>query len=225
MKPKSANYFVMKPTLSYRETLDRYRSNKMSSWGASDQVRASDAAFRAEYEAKANDTSLTDDERLIAAMTPYDSFQRPLAFLALVEEGFAPFRDKTVLARSLMGEWSSFDLPSNYDWSDVFATIRNVDLRALMDDEQRPFLDALPDQVTLYRGGGHFTRACGHSWSIDRAVSEWFAAGVRGDNNPRPVVWTVTVPKSAVAFVLVDRQEKECVLFERPEKPVVAKNL
>lgn len=73
--------------------------------------------------------------------------------------------------------------------------------------EARTFFDALPDVVTVYRGGSR-ERVRGLSWTTDRAVGESFARGHRGIRVPDPVVATATVRKGHHYGVPVSRRDR-----------------
>ena len=97
-----------------------------------------------------------------------------------------------------------------------------------MGPEARRFYESLPPIVTLYRGADRSIRK-GLSWTLDLETAKGFAQGHRMLFNPHPTIFTARVRKSSVAFVCVDRQESECVLFRPPRNmalqestPVVA---
>lgn len=75
---------------------------------------------------------------------------------------------------------------------------------ALLHESDRPFWDAQPDLLTVYRGcGGRLRnnqRTLGLSWTLDRGVAESYAAACRGPGNV-PGVWEASLLKSdAIAY-------------------------
>jgi hypothetical protein len=79
-------------------------------------------------------------------------------------------------------------------------------------------LSALPDTLTIYRGGDMDSAAEGFSWTLSRRIAEDFA---RLENNNMgssryarefPELVTATIPKSAVSLHITGRKEEEIVL-------------
>jgi hypothetical protein len=79
---------------------------------------------------------------------------------------------------------------------------------------QRAFFNALPAQVTVFRGCTR-PRLRGLAWTTDRAVAEGFARGHRGICVPEPVIASAIIPKEHIFFVSDDRNEKEIILDPR----------
>lgn len=70
-------------------------------------------------------------------------------------------------------------------------------------------LQTLPDVVTIYRGAQYNEPPKGFCWSVSYEVAEWFA---KRFSNRNPVVYTATVPKSAVLFYTNALNEQEVVV-------------
>lgn len=83
-----------------------------------------------------------------------------------------------------------------------------------MNDEDRSFVDGLPDLITIYRGC-HKAHVLGVSWSTDKAVAGRFARGHRGIAVERAVIASAVIPKCAVFTVITDRDESEVVIDPR----------
>jgi hypothetical protein len=119
--------------------------------------------------------------------------------------------------RVAVDEWGSFDAIPHARYAALFA--RNAACRPvrMIGAAEQAFLDDLPDPVTLYRGQSERDQL-GLSWTTDVASAERFAKGHRGIPVPRPAVFTVTLPKHAIAFCCVERGEAEVVLMELPPR-------
>ena len=98
---------------------------------------------------------------------------------------------------------------------------RKVDGRLMMDEKEQLYFDALPDEVTIYRGcnikelnylkkKGN-TSCLGISWTTDRGVAEFFA--FRVGNRDRVVVSAV-VKKSSIITFINNRDEYECIFLD-----------
>lgn len=92
----------------------------------------------------------------------------------------------------------------------------------LMPPDARVACEAMPDPVRIYRGQSATPgRRLGLSWALDPNVAQRFAEGHRGTRNQNPTVFCIEVPKSAIAFAVVDRDEAETVLFAVPPRHAV----
>lgn len=108
------------------------------------------------------------------------------------------------------------NLWQNYDeWHDVLHAERG-DRTAMMDDDERAALAALPDEVTIWRGYNaddeDDERHIGFSWSLRRDCAEWFAerfASHRG----RARVLCARVRKADVVALFTGRGEDEIVVL------------
>ena len=81
-----------------------------------------------------------------------------------------------------------------------------------MDEEERAALEALPDQVTVYRGCGPDNKD-GFSWSLKREVAEGFPYKALYGTD-QPILLTATVLKKKIAALKLGRNEHEAILFE-----------
>jgi hypothetical protein len=79
---------------------------------------------------------------------------------------------------------------------------------------QREIFDALPDEITVFRGCSR-SRVRGVAWTTDRRVAEGFAHGHRFIRVPDPVVASAIIPKEHIFFWTDERNEKEVVLEPR----------
>lgn len=84
-------------------------------------------------------------------------------------------------------------------------------VRPMMTPDEQAAYDALPEQVTIYRGCGPVNKQ-GASWSLDRRVAERFPFLMRY-RTPRPLLITATVRKSQVLALKLDRGEAEVITF------------
>jgi hypothetical protein len=95
------------------------------------------------------------------------------------------------------------------EWFDLLMDERPGRHEHFMDEQDRERFDALPDQVTVWRGwpveGGN---PSGLSWTLDRERAVWFAT--RFDQVG--VVAEITVPKEEIIAVLVGRGEDEVIV-------------
>jgi hypothetical protein len=79
-----------------------------------------------------------------------------------------------------------------------------------MDADERAVFDALPDEITIYRGYAKGHVRLGLSWTLDRDRAEWFARrfSLLG-YEPRLV--TATIPKTQAFAFFNSRSEREIV--------------
>ena len=91
----------------------------------------------------------------------------------------------------------------------------------MMDEKEQLYFDALPDEVTIYRGcnikelnylkkKGN-TSCLGISWKTDRGVAEFFAFRV---GNKDRVVVSAVVKKSSIITFINNRDEYECIFLD-----------
>lgn len=121
----------------------------------------------------------------------------------------------------LLGEvWSRCDNIGQYkdDLLDAFEGF-GIDFRSnipeLMFPEEIAALEALPDQIVIYRGCGPENRN-GLSWTLDRetAISFPFKAFYTAT---RPILLTATLSKRRIAALKLDRNEHEVIVAGLPE--------
>lgn len=87
-------------------------------------------------------------------------------------------------------------------------------LPKLMSRKEKAAFDALPDQVTIYRGCGPRNRD-GLSWSISREVAMKFPFTNRYETE-EPILLTATVSKCRIAALKLDRNEQEAIVVDLP---------
>lgn len=109
--------------------------------------------------------------------------------------------------------WSdSENIWENVDtWRDIF---HGMPYGTLCDTEALEKLEAMPDELTIYRGTCAPDQAgSGLSWTLDRGKAVWFArrfANLDGHTGA-PVLLTGTVSKADVLGYLTDRGEDEII--------------
>jgi hypothetical protein len=81
-------------------------------------------------------------------------------------------------------------------------------------EEQRAF-DALPDEITIYRGCGPMNEF-GYSWTLDRTVAEAFPFKARYTTK-YPTLLTTTIKKTRAAALKLGRSEQEIILFDNAD--------
>lgn len=121
---------------------------------------------------------------------------------------------------SVLGQiWSSSDNVGLYrddlvevltDWMDNPHTV----IPELMTPEELDAYAALPDEVTIYRGCGANNRS-GLSWSLSCEVASRFPLLTRYRAN-LPVLLTARVPKSRIAAMELQRDEREVIVVDLP---------
>lgn len=79
----------------------------------------------------------------------------------------------------------------------------------LMTDADLAAYAALPETITVYRGGTGPEEALanGTSWALERAVAEWFA-----EHRPEGIVIERQVRKDSLVALFTDRSEHEAVI-------------
>jgi hypothetical protein len=152
-----------------------------------------------------------------------NSYQRPRAVLAWAElhlltgsPGFGP-----AFWRLVADEWSGFDAIPHDDFAEMFSALCHAHSWELMPEADREFFNALPEAVTVYRGGNADTVAEGLSWTLDEKVAAGFARGHRGMLNKCPVILRGIVRKVDVALAVTDRSESEIVVFSPEDVEVM----
>src|SRR6266516_4045038 len=82
---------------------------------------------------------------------------------------------------------------------------------AILSEDEQKILDALPDQVRVYRGCSR-DRIMSASWTTERTVAENFARGHRFIPVPDPVIATGMIAKSDIFMTYNRRKEDEVLL-------------
>jgi hypothetical protein len=82
----------------------------------------------------------------------------------------------------------------------------------LMDAEEGLAFEALPDQITIYRGCGPLNKQ-GFSWSLNREVAAEFPFKSRYCVD-RPMLLTATINKNRAAALKLGRNEQEIIVLD-----------
>lgn len=96
-------------------------------------------------------------------------------------------------------------------WESIF---EEVGPGELTDADEREAFDALPDELTIYRGTAYEDgMGTGYSWTLDRAKAAWFARRLFApERHDAPRVLTGTVPKAEVYGYTDGRGESEIIV-------------
>lgn len=81
----------------------------------------------------------------------------------------------------------------------------------MMTAGERVAFDALPERVTIYRGGDRLVNAVGLSWSLDRSLAASFPFRARYMAKD-PVLVTAAVLRRHIVALKLDRHEKEIIV-------------
>jgi hypothetical protein len=122
---------------------------------------------------------------------------------------------------TLLGEvWSCCDNIGLYrddlvsvikEWLDQPLTI----IPELMDPDERTAFEALPDEITIYRGCGPRNKH-GLSWTLRRDVAVRFPFSMRYWSDT-PTILTATISKTRAAALKLERNEEEIIVVDLPE--------
>lgn len=117
---------------------------------------------------------------------------------------------------NLLGDiWTDTEnLWQNYDeWHEALMAERGA-REQIMAPEERAFLDAQPDEFTIYRGyhtEGDSGPLRGYSWTLSREKAEWF--GKRRAADMTPMLATATIRRDDVIAYFNERGEDEIVVL------------
>lgn len=151
--------------------------------------------------------------RLLDRLIHVDGHTRVQFLLDLIKAGEVEPEDQDA---AVMFTWSGEQHPFRWAeyWDELLPTTP-------VTDNQKAF-DALPDLLTLYRGGDerHIPVWAGQAWTLDPQVAIKFAReepGAQGSvmlTRPKPgkVAILRDVPKSRISFYITARDESEAVL-------------
>jgi hypothetical protein len=149
----------------------------------------------------------------------YDSYDRLPALLELADD--MEGEDWLVLLGRL---WSEIDNIGVYS-DDLFGAIRERvrDMESvipeMMSHEERVTFEALPEQITIYRGCGP-KNMFGFSWSLDRRTAAKFPFMTRySTGEPRLLI--ATISKNRAAALKLDRGEQEVIVFDYLDEPSI----
>lgn len=86
----------------------------------------------------------------------------------------------------------------------------------LMSDTERKFLEQLPEEITIYRGGGEkeIETGFGISWTLNKTIAEQFVERKKHSSNDVMFVHKLTIPKSKVVAYFNSRKEEEIIYIE-----------
>jgi hypothetical protein len=157
----------------------------------------------------------TIDEAVEEIFRACNSYERMDAVLDLL--GDIDFSDWLAVLGQI---WSSADNVGLYrddlvevltDWMDNPHTV----IPELMTPEEMAAFEALPDEVTIYRGCCVANNRSGLSWSLSREVASRFPFLTRYRASD-PVLLTAKVPKSRIAAIKLERDEQEVIVVDLP---------
>lgn len=105
-------------------------------------------------------------------------------------------------------------------WRRLFSSTR-PGREQLTKEADRSLLEALPAQVTVYRGHSHEGGARGLAWTLDRESAEIFARQFAastdlGHPTGEPRLATVTVPRSSIVALFRARREGDVLVLDLP---------
>jgi hypothetical protein len=134
--------------------------------------------------------------------------ERPYRFDAFVRIAFQ-LSDKEYWEALRMVWQDSENIWQNKErWDVALRTTKHGDPRAMMTAEELAFYDALPKQVTVYRGH-HGVNKNGLSYTLDLKKAEWFAKRYGKDG----MVRRRKVAKSKILAYLDGRNESEVIVL------------
>jgi hypothetical protein len=108
--------------------------------------------------------------------------------------------------------WTSFDNVSQFLGEIMESPLFIVDwpARSMMTTEENEQLDALPDEVIVYRGCYQRNKR-GICWTLDKAIAERFPTLNRYQQSGQPLLVKGRVKKTDIIALKNDREEAEIV--------------
>ena len=150
---------------------------------------------------------LRERRRWSAYLLTFDSSEALDAFLVIEDD-----LDPPDYWRLLGDAWNAAEaVQANEEtWRRLFSSDR-PNREMLMTEAERPLLEALPDEVTIYRGHSHDGGARGLAWTLERdsavRFAHQFATSTDMGHPPGdPRLATATVSRSAILAVFRARQ-------------------
>lgn len=150
---------------------------------------------------------LRDRRRWSAYLLTFDSSEALDAFLVIEDD-----LDPPDYWRLLGDAWNAAEaVAANEEtWRRLFSSDRQ-NREMLMTEAERPFLEALPEEVTIYRGHSHEEGARGLAWTLERdsavQFAHQFASSTDMGHPPgEPRLATGTVPSSSILALFQARQ-------------------
>ena len=121
--------------------------------------------------------------------------------------------------------------PINYyykEWCDYFHKclyLKSEDHLSLMGKKELELYNSLPDEkIKVYRGIAvkslnDVQDNFGFSWTLDKNIAEWFSKVFSRRSNDKliPIVLEREIEKNMIVWVLLDRDEKEVVVYDYEE--------
>ncbi len=160
---------------------------------------------------------LRDKGRWSAYLLTFDSSEALDAFL-VIEDDLEP----PDYWRLLGDAWTAAEAVAENEetWRRLFSSDR-PNREMLMTEAERPFLAALPEEVTIHRGHSHEGGARGLAWTLDRdsavAFAHQFATSTDLGHPPgEPRVATATIPSSSILALFQARREGDVVILDLP---------
>ena len=163
---------------------------------------------------------LRDRRRWSAYLLTFDSSEALDAFLVIEND-----LDPPDYWRLLGDAWTAAEaVAANEEtWRRLFSSDR-PNREMLMTEAERPHFEALPDEVTIYRGHSHEEGARGLAWTLDREgavrYAHQFATSTDLGHPPgEPRLATATVASSAILALFQERQahkESGLVILDLP---------
>ena len=151
-----------------------------------------------------------------ADKTPWDIYSKitkpyALAFLQMTEKHLSP----EDLGQILRDAWMKIEFVSNnpiFSPAQFSKLFQKCDSKSLMIAEERKVLDALPDEIEIYRGVRKGSKkAKGMSWTTDKTVAEWFSKRFSKGHDTGDI-YKAVIRKSDVLAFFQGRNEQEIVV-------------
>ena len=107
-------------------------------------------------------------------------------------------------------------------WRRLFTSDR-PGREALTRERDRPMLESLPDEVTVYRGHSHDGGERGMAWTLERESAEKFARQFAtstdlGHPPGDPRVAIATVPRDSILALHQDRRPGDVLILDLPDE-------
>lgn len=202
-------YIRVGGAIRYRvEDIDDYLSSKVvrnSIPAATQSVlnNAAEAAITAGLNSESIDFALADEAAALCT-----SFTR-LPYLLNLYKRFGSNQSWW----KLFGEWWSMcdNFCEHYDHvNKIFSIASRDQTNLLMNDQEKRFLDALPNEVNIFRGTAKGSRT-GFSWTLDKNVAMRFPTLNRYRTNC-PVLRSASIRKELILAIKLDRDESEVIV-------------
>lgn len=111
-------------------------------------------------------------------------------------------------AEILSNYWASFGI-TGMPKTKFLSWFQEANKSYLMDKGERKVFDALPKEVTIYRGVDNPEYKYGFSWTLDKKVAQWFA---NRNESKRAYVYECIVDKEDLICYFEIRNEKEVII-------------